>query len=364
MSEISPDYARRLTVKVRETYEAAEDYVLQQLVKRLTTNLDEDNWRDLKQRELQRVIQSLSGRLDGLDKAAQAEIWDVTSKAYTDGTLEATSEAAQYGLETSAASAAAMVDEDGVNPAVRALAKESIDALDGVPNQILRAAADAYQRVTSESSLLVLTGSATRREASRQLLRSVLLDGIRPLRDVSGRVWEAGSYAEMAVRTTTGKAAIQGHTDQLQQLGQDLVIVSASPESCDLCGPWEGEILSISGRDPTGRAKGSIADARADGLQHPNCTHTVDIYLHGITRKPEITRTDAGYKTRQRQRAFERSIRRHKRSVLIDEETMGEDSAEAKLARRKLRARQAEFKTWRDENDRKNLSYRTNTRSR
>lgn len=356
MSRISPDYARQLTQRLRQVYQDSEDYVALSLIKSLTGGLDSPTWREDKQRELNLVLDRLSTRLHEDSQLAAKEVRRVVGRAYSDGALEASAEAARYRLDR--------VNLDEVSPSVLALAEETVSSLGEVPFRILRASADVYQTVTSEVSALVLTGSATRREASRELLRRHLLDGVKPFVDKSGRRWEPGSYAEMSVRTVTGRAAVQGHTDQLQALGQDLVVASASPEPCPLCRPWEAKVLSISGDDKTGFAQGSLEQARAAGFQHPNCTHTVDIYLPGVTRRPEVTGTAEGYELRQRQRAFERSVRKHKRSVAIEEGSFGKDSAEAKLARKKLRARQSEFKSWRDEHGRKNLSYRTNTRSR
>lgn len=387
MAGISPEYARRLTRRLRQIYQDSEDYVSLALIQSLSDGLDSTTWREDKQRELRLIQGRLSTRLDRDSQQAAREVKQVISKGYLDGSKSAVSEAARarrgrdradrtewYEQDGVAPGVVALAEDqldwnyddedDDVPPPVRALVKETVASLDEVPFRILRASADVYQKVTSEVSALVLTGSTTRREASRQLLRQHLLDGVKPFVDKSGRRWEPGSYAEMAVRTATGRAAVKGHTDQLLALGQDLVIASASPEPCGLCRPWEAKVLSISGADKTGLAEGDLDQARAAGFQHPNCTHTVDIYLPGFTRRPEITGTAEGYELRQRQRAFERSIRRHKRSVAIEEGCFGKDSAEAKLARKKLRARQSEFKAWRDEHGRKNLSYRTNTRYR
>ncbi|CEA09900.1 Phage minor capsid protein 2 [Arthrobacter saudimassiliensis] len=57
------------------------------------------------------------------------------------------------------------------------------------------------------------------------------------------------SCAEMAVRTSTAEAMLQGHTDRVQELGVDTVVVSDAPEECNICRPFEGKVLSISGAD-------------------------------------------------------------------------------------------------------------------
>lgn len=54
---------------------------------------------------------------------------------------------------------------------------------------------------------------------------------------------------------------------------------------------------------------GSVAFARAAGLQHPNCRHSLSAYLPGVTRAPKHTADPEGDAARQRQRAIERQIR-------------------------------------------------------
>jgi hypothetical protein len=175
------------------------------------------------------------------------------------------------------------------------------------------------------------------------------------------------SYAEMAARTSASQAMLQGHTDRIQELGVDTVIVSNAPEECKVCRPYEGKVLSLSGRT-TGRLKdgktvvASLSEAKRAGLYHPNCRHSHSIYLPGITKGPGRDTADpAGDALRQQQRAFERRVRELKRADAVAQEFGG---LEATKARATLRAKQAEFRDWREANDRKDLSYRTSLKSR
>jgi hypothetical protein len=161
----------------------------------------------------------------------------------------------------------------------------------------------------------------------------------------------------MAVRTAAGRAAIQGHTDRLAAAGQQLVVVSDAPLECPLCRPWEGRVLALSGapgprevavqhatRDgETVRVHvaGTLPEARAAGLLHPNCRHNVGIYLPGITRRPQSPPHPQGatYEDTQRQRYYERQVRAWKRrqAVALDE-------AARRRAGRQVRAYQARIR--------------------
>ncbi|MDN5687014.1 MAG: phage minor capsid protein [Brachybacterium sp.] len=358
---ISPDYSRQVARKVRAYYQEAEEATLARIIRAVSKGLDSPDWAARKAGDLDKVLRVIGQHLDRLDEASPGLITRAVAEAYQAGTGAADVDMRAAGLDA--------IGGTRGNRAVDVLAEDTVRALSGTRPRVLREVSDVYQRITADTAAQVLTGAQTRREAARDAVRRYTLDGIAPFTDTSGRRWDMASYAEMATRTTAGHAAVEGHTDRLQALGQDLVIVSSSPESCDLCGPWEGEVLSISGAT-TGRlsdgtrVRGTVARARGAGLQHPNCTHTVDLYLPGITDKPTIKRDPDGHETRQRQRAYERSVRRHKRAVLADEELLGRDSPQAIKSRQKLRNRQAEFSAWRDANDRKPLSYRTSLTAR
>jgi hypothetical protein len=81
------------------------------------------------------------------------------------------------------------------------------------------------------------------------------------------------------MRSSTANAMLQGHTDRITELGIDTVIVSDAVEECKICRPFEGRVLSLSGRT-TGRLKDgrtvmcSLAEAKAKGLFHNNCRHS------------------------------------------------------------------------------------------
>jgi hypothetical protein len=153
--------------------------------------------------------------------------------------------------------------------------------------------------------------------------------GIQAFVDRAGRRWSLPSYAEMAVRTATARAATEAHMRTLSEAGVELVVVSDAPRECPLCRPWEGKVLTIGG--PAGartvevehavedgrmvpvRVAGSLDEARAAGLQHPNCRHSVSMYSPGLTRIEQATSDPAGYDAGQRQREIERTIRKWKR---------------------------------------------------
>lgn len=361
---VSPDMAGEIARRLRVIYEEAEWRALQALAQAVAEGLDDADWVAVSAYRFRAVLDQLDIYLARLDEAAPALIERAVVEAYQAGAAGAVLDLDAAGVTRSP------LGGFEASRAVQALVEDQVGMLTGSRARVVRAVADVYQRVTVETTAQMLTGTLSRQEASRGALRKYADKAVTGFVDRAGRRWSLPSYAEMAARTTGGQAAVQGHMDQLRAAGQDLVKVSTSPESCPDCAPWQGRVLSITG-GTTGRlpdgvtVAGSLDYARSKGLQHPNCTHTVGLYLPGYSRQARHEEADPDlYETRQQQRAWERSIRRLKRAVLIDESTLGRNHPAARKTRRRLEAREMEFKAWRDAHGRKNLDYRTNLTAR
>ena len=107
-------------------------------------------------------------------------------------------------------------------------------------------------------------------------LKGVLEDnGLSSLIDKAGHEWKLDRYTEMLIRTKTAEARNRGLINRAVELDKDLVRVSDHDQECPLCRPWEGKILSLTGRTvgyPT------LAEAESAGLFHPNCRHAINVY--------------------------------------------------------------------------------------
>ena len=92
--------------------------------------------------------------------------------------------------------------------------------------------------------------------------------------DAGGNVWDTKTYVAMNVRTNSMRVYNDSLADTVAQAGYDLVMVTKGGDpDCRLCFPWEGRILSL-----TGKTKGfpTYEEAVAAGCFHPNCVHSVD----------------------------------------------------------------------------------------
>lgn len=358
---IRPDDAAVLAKELRELFSEAETVLLQRIARALARNVDKPNWAETKLLAIQALQRETAGILTDLDKGVPGAVERAVNLAYNRGIATAGAELTTAGLVHAAFA------EVQPTSALAAIVSEAMARLTPMSFQIRRSVTDVYQQVVTQTVAQTALGTVTRREASRMVLTRLGQQGIAGFTDTAGRQWNLATYAEMAVRSSTANAMLQGHTDRVTELGVDTVIVSDAPEECEICRPFEGRVLSLSGRT-IGRLKdgktvvASLAEAKARGLYHNNCRHSHSIYLPGITKGPTKDTADPeGNALRVQQRAYERRIRELKRQDAIAQEFGGPAATQA---RAKLRAKQAEFKAWREEHDRKNLAYRTSLKAR
>ena len=180
--------------------------------------------------------------------------------------------------------------------------------------QILRNAEDAYTQIMSNATTGLLAGTDTRIQASQKMLNEMAMKGITSFVDKSGRSWNLSSYAEMCARTVSAHAALQGHIDRQLEVGEDLVKVSTIGTTCPICSRWQGVVLSISGKSPKYH---SLDEAKASGLFHPNCKHTLGMFIPELDGEGKVepssvnpsSKEQQRYKLIEKQRANERKIR-------------------------------------------------------
>ena len=322
---VSPAMAEDLAREVGALYRDAEAALLERLAAALEADIESPRWAELKLASIGNLRTAVEAVAEVLQTDTTGAVRRALVEAYNRGRQAAVAElgALDIGRE--------LIARDTVPnaPAVDRLAASMAEDTRPLYQRITRAVVDIFQRIVARVSGTQLLTGMTRRQASQRALDEFAARGITGFVDSAGRRWDMASYAEMAVRSVTARAAIEGHIDALAEIRVGLVIVSDAPLECPLCRPWEGEVLTLSGttgphtvRVPREGASGtvvvhvagSLAEARGAGLFHPNCRHSLGAYLPGVTTRPPHHATPGtSYEDTQRQRAIERHIRRWKR---------------------------------------------------
>lgn len=353
------DLARAIAV----IYEDAEDALLRILATALAEGIESPRWAELKLRAIGDVRQAVQEVTDALQQDASGAIAAAVAEAYDRGGQSAV---AELGALAEGRRAFVARHLPGASQADR-LAHAAVAEQGPTWQRILREPLDAYRAAVARVSGSTLLGTLTRRQTAQRALDTFARGGITSFTDVAGRRWNMASYAEMAVRSSTARAAIDGHVDQLTALGEQLVIVSDAILECPLCRPWETEILAINGQSgphslrlphaiqPTGlrnllrppetvvvHVAGSLTEARARGLFHPNCRHSLSVYLPGVTERPPQPPHPEGatYEDTQQQRYLERQVRAWKRRAAASMTDADRRAANAKVRAYQARIRQ------------------------
>jgi hypothetical protein len=152
------------------------------------------------------------------------------------------------------------------------LAIRTGDALNVVGRQVDDVFRQAGLNALQQATIL----GETRRAATKRMVDELLEKGVTAFVDKGGTNWSLGRYAEMVARTTSREATNQGLQNRLAERGHDLVEISSHGGACELCAPWEGKVLSLSGKT---EGYETVADAEAAGLFHPNCVHVAMPYI-------------------------------------------------------------------------------------
>lgn len=215
--------------------------------------------------------------------------------------------------------------------------------LNGVPSRALRNAVDIYQQAQAVASGQVALGALTRIDATQYALDALTRQGITAFVDKAGRKWGADTYTEMATRTGAMNTMIEAKLDTYWRNDMPLVYVSDSPRECDLCRPWENQILTVdgttgvrtvrsvtTGEPTTVNVVATVEQARAAGLFHPNCSHSISSYLPGATRHDVPTKDNPEqYQATQKQRYYERQVRqwtlRRETAITVDARILADD---------------------------------------
>ena len=160
--------------------------------------------------------------------------------------------------------------------AAQVLAENAYQRFEDVVQVIGRQVNDIYRELALENVRGTVVGYDTWKQVANRYREQLAERGVTGFKDRSGRMWNMRTYCEMHARTVCMEAHLQGTANRLVEQGHDLIKVSTHRGACPLCEPWQGKILSI-----TGKTEGypTLEDAKAAKLFHPRCRHAYGLYI-------------------------------------------------------------------------------------
>lgn len=184
---------------------------------------------------------------------------------------------------------------------------------------VLRKMDDVYRQTIFKTHVYLQSGAKTINQAIDMATKDFLDKGINSITYKDGKQVNISSYAEMCLRTTSQRATFLGEGKKRDEYGIHLVVVTAHANTCKMCEPWQGKVLIddifCHGTKDDGDYP-LLSEAVKKGLLHPNCRHTLATYFPGITRLPVVPNGEEAiklYEAEQKQRYYERQLRKWKR---------------------------------------------------
>ena len=229
--------------------------------------------------------------------------------------------------------------------------------LESTQQAYLATVADMANKITATQGILnvaageVVTGVSTFNQALHSAVGKMVQNGLTGFVDHAGHNWSPEAYVAMDIRTTVANTARDAVFERNQEYGNDLYQVSTHDGARPLCYPWQGKVISTSGRRGTTEdldgnqitihSEDEIESFRyGGGLFGVNCGHYPMVFIPGfstIKGKPQSEEENAkAYQESQQQRALERKVRAEKRDLEVLK-AQGASEDQIKAQREKVR---------------------------
>lgn len=175
---------------------------------------------------------------------------------------------------------------------LEALIKATSADMEKAETAILRMANDKYRKAIFNAQVYANTGAGTYEKAVDMATQDMVKAGLNCVEYKNGSRHTLANYADMAIRTASKRAYLQGEGQKRQEWGISTVIMNKRGNPCPKCLPFVGKIL-IDDVWSGGSAKDGpyplMSAAIAAGLYHPRCKDSHTTYF------PELEDLDNEY---------------------------------------------------------------------
>ena len=227
--------------------------------------------------------------------------------------------------------------------------------------------------ILNSNTASVAAGMESRTKAVRTTIHEMAEKGIPAFVDKAGREWSPEAYVNMDIRSTVKNTAIEAQFSVMNEFGQDVFEVSSHAGARPKCRPWQGKLISRSGRtneitDINGKKHKVIPLSQTsfgepDGLFGINCGHRMRGVSDGLFRKSSVEYDDQEdkelYNKVCKQRELERKVRKSKTEADMLESAG--DTEGAKEVRRRMTEQNRALKAYCEGNGLKYRSDRVRT---
>lgn len=330
---LSPRYIAETPEFVLSQFREMENEIVKDVARRLNkigTMTETSNF------QLNIAYESTTSPVDinaKLDKALQGiNLWDDLDKS------------AKYAMDSFGRSYERNVGElpfnynpsnfmENIVDAVARQSKEEITALSKTTGFILDGnfvkREDYLREMLNKAAFQVSSGAFTYEQVARRYIKELGDKGVRVFNFESGTTREMESHLRRIILDATRQLSNELSIRNAEELGTDLMEISAHAGARPSHANWQGKILSLSGK-PGYLSLNDIGYGDVAGFGGANCRHSMYPYFEGARKMypPRVLKelegrtheyngkTYTDYEASQRQRAMERGLRASQRRLL------------------------------------------------
>lgn len=231
-------------------------------------------------------------------------------------------------------------EEEQVSGILSSAMQEVLTTFNKQNNSLLVSAGSEYMDIINKVSSQVLAGTKTVEKAMQEAVSKLAEKGLTGFTAKNGARWSPEAYTKMVIRSNTQNTINHIQDEQMALAGNDYIEISQHSGARPKCADDQGQIYSLSGNtEPIvdGRGKkikvrswSSSSYGQPDGILGINCGHSRRSFVPGLSihRDNPMPRAenDKEYIEKQRQRQYERTIRKKKREIAMLKQTKAEDS--------------------------------------
>lgn len=352
---ISPNDFDSYVNPIADIYQALEEHIFQLIAKRLKAPRDMDSdrileWQVEKLQQIRTINQETIKELAKATGLAEKEIRK-TIEEVGFKTIESVDNELEYHFEPRPI-------PNHINTILAAYVNQTFRDLNNFVNQTLittnygeGTVANMYRKIVEESTAKVLAGTMTVSQAIAETVIKWANKGIESgFVDRGGRVWSLEAYARSVIRSTVNRTYNELRMSRMDEYGIHLVLMSSHSHARPACAPIQGTVVSTE-RVPRNSKYKSIYDygyGEPWGVRGINCTHIFYPFIEGvnINNQPQYDEEKAveRYKLTQKQRYYERQIRKAKQALMLAEEVGDEETIQKYKSL--IRSRQARLREY------------------
>ena len=328
---------------IRAAFEAVENELIASMIRNMRRHkieeIDEDKqwsmWQAEQLRALEKYRKENQERFGAKFKDINNRIEALISTARDEGDMEqeiAILEAIKKGFPARRVSPGASAAFFRLNQRkLEALIWATTSDMEKAETAVLRMANDQYRKIIFNAQVYANSGAGTYEKAVDMATKDFIAAGLNCVEYANGSRHTLADYADMAIRTASKRAYLQGEGQKRQEWGISTVIMNKRGNPCPKCLPFVGKIL-IDDVWSGGSAKDGpyplMSAAIAAGLYHPRCKDSHTTYfpeledLDNEYSKKDIEDIEEQNRQEARQQYAERQEKRFRRLAenSLDEE--------------------------------------------